>query len=369
MSEKKIVIIFLGDFFFDARSINMVRSLLLENYSITMICTYKNKIDYEEFKNVAFHNIVLRRGGIFRYIEFHNKVVEFLKKKFFNTIIAGDFYSLSSACVYKNTNIIYDCREIYTELAVHYYNPLYKQISCWYEKYFLKYVNTIITTAKTDEKLLKQKYPNLKHLHWGQIYNYPINYSRNRKLNLKKKLNIPISYTTIVYQGVIQKNRGIGQLIKLIKSSNDIVAIIIGSGEAKNHYINKTKELNVFDRVKFINKVPYLKLLDYTAECDVGWLVIKGRGISNQFAMPNKLFEYTLMGLPVISSPLQNIKEIIQKHDLGIIVDENSLSDQLNAVKYIKTNRIQYNHIRASIKKGFTWDIQHKKFINLINEK
>jgi len=369
MNEKKIAIIFLGDFFFDARCINMVRSLLLENYSITIVCTYIKKFDYKEFKNIEFHNIVLNRRGVGKYIEFHNNVVEFLKKKSFNTIIAGDFYSLSSACVYKNTNIIYDCREIYTELAVHYYNPLYKLLSFWYEKYFLKNVNTVITTAKTDEKLLRQKYPKFKHLRWGQIYNYPINYSKCKKLNLKKKFNISKNYTTIVYQGVIQKNRGIGQLIKLIKSSKDIVAIIIGSGEAKNHYIKKTKELNVLDRIKFINKVPYLELLNYTAECDIGWSVIKGRGISNQFAMPNKLFEYTLMGLPVISSPLENIKDIIIKYNLGIIVDEKSINDQLSAVEHIKNNKNKYKHIGITIKRDFTWDIQHEKFIDLINEK
>ena len=189
MNKKNIAIIFLGDFFFDARCINMARSLLLENYSVTIICTYKNIINYEEFKNIRFHNISLHKGGVFRYIEFHNQVMRFLKNKVFDTIIAGDLYSLSSACMYKYKYkyIIYDCREIYTELAVHYNKPLYKQISYCYEKKFLKYVNTVLTTAKTDEKLLRQKYAVFKHLNWKRIYNYPINCSEDKKIDLKKK--------------------------------------------------------------------------------------------------------------------------------------------------------------------------------------
>jgi len=366
--NKSVVLIFLGDFFFDARCINMAQSLLSTNNPVTIICTYKNIINHEKFKNIKFYNITLNMRGVFKYFEFHSKVVQFLKNKNFDTIIAGDLYSLSSACVCKNTNIIYDCREIYTELAAHHSKPFYKKISYLYEKYFLKYVNTILTTANTDEKLLKQKYRKFNHINWSQIYNYPINCAKKIQ-NLKNKFNIPINHTTIVYQGVIQKYRGIGQLIKLIKSSDNITAIIIGDGESKYHYIHQAKQLNIVDRVKFINKIPYLELLDYTAGCDIGWLVIKGKGISNQFAMPNKLFEYTLMGLPVISSPLQNMQEIIEKYNLGIIVDEDSLDEQVNAIKYIINNKIQYKHIKETIKVNFTWDVQHEKFINLINGK
>jgi len=371
MNKKNIAIIFLGDFFFDARCINMARSLLLENYLVTIICTYKNIINYEEFKNIRFHNISLHKKGVFRYVEFHNQVVHFLKNKVFDTIIAGDLYSLSSACSYKykNINIIYDCREIYTELAVHYNKSLYKQFLYRYEKFFLKYVNIILTTAETDEKLLKQKYAVFKHLIWRRIYNYPINYSEDKKMDLKKKLNIPTNHTTIIYQGVIQKNRGIGQLIKLIASSGDVTSIIVGDGEDKEYYINKAKQLDVVSRVKFIMRVPYLELFDYTTECDIGWLVIRGRGVSNQLAMPNKLFEYTLMGLPVISSQLKNIQEVVKKYNLGVLVDENSLDEQLDAIQYIKNNGIQYDHIKETVRKNFIWDIQHKKFINLINEK
>ena len=369
MIKKNIVIIFLGDFFFDARCINMARSLLKANHSVTIICTYNKIIDDEKFNDIQFHNIRLQRKGPLRYLEFHGKVVKLLKNKTFDAVIAGDLYALSSARLFKNTHIIYDCREIYTELSAHISKPLYKKVSCWYEKYFLKYVNTILTTADSDEKLLKKKYGCFKHLKWYIVYNYPINYKNYKKHNLKIKFNIPTNHTTIIYQGVIQKHRGVGQLIELIKSSDNITAIIIGGGESKDHYIQKTKQLNIINKVIFINKVPYLELLDYTADCDIGWLVIKGQGISNKLAMPNKLFEYTLMGLPVISSQLKNMERIIKKYNLGVIVEENNVDQQINAVQHIMNNQAQYVHIKKTIVEKFIWDLQHDKFIKLINEK
>ena len=369
MNKKNIVIIFLGDFFFDARCINMTRSLLLENYSITIICTYNKKIDYDEFADVKFYNVNLRHKGVFRYIEFHRHVLRILNNKTFDVIIAGDLYSLSSASKYKKSHIIYDCREIYTELAAHHNKPFLKNILYWYEKYFLKYVNTILTTAESDEKLLQKKYHNISHLSWKIIYNYPARQFINKSLNLKQKLNISKEYITIVYQGVIHRGRGVGQLISVTKNNQNIISIIVGDGVDKDYYVQRAKNLNIIDRVKFIDKVPYLELFNYTSICDIGWLIIKSRGISNQLALPNKLFEYTFMGLPVISSPLENMQKIIEKYNLGKIVNENSTDEQLNAIEYIQNNPKEYAHIKEKINKKFTWDVQHQKFIDLINEK
>ena len=43
MKTKNIVITFLGDFNYDARCINMVNSLMKENYSITFIGVHEKK--------------------------------------------------------------------------------------------------------------------------------------------------------------------------------------------------------------------------------------------------------------------------------------------------------------------------------------
>ena len=155
----------------------------------------------------------------------------------------------------------------------------------------------------------------------------------------------------------------------LSQERNDAWFIIVGDGVDKDYYVQRAKNLNIIDRVKFIDKVPYLELFNYTSICDIGWLIIKSRGISNQLALPNKLFEYTFMGLPVISSPLENMQKIIEKYNLGKIVNENSTNEQLNAIEYIQNNPKEYAHIKEKINKKFTWDVQHQKFIDLINEK
>ena len=155
------------------------------------------------------------------------------------------------------------------------------------------------------------------------------------------------------------------ELIKLIQESSTITAIIIGDGEEKNLYVSQAKKYGIANRVIFLGKVPYLDLLEYTAACDIGWLVIRGHGISNQLALPNKLFEYAIMGLPIISSSLKNMRDIIKKYNLGFVVDDGDINDQLNAVEKINSGALQNNKKNVS---KLSWDVQHNTFIGLISE-
>ena len=58
-----------------------------------------------------------------------------------------------------------------------------------------------------------------------------------------------------------------------------------------------------------MDAVPYNDLFQYTAAADIGWLLINKKSISNKFALPNKLFEYILMGIPIVSSNIKNITD------------------------------------------------------------
>ena len=143
-------------------------------------------------------------------------------------------------------------------------------------------------------------------------------------------------------------------------------AIIIGDGPALNKYKKLVSEKNLNNKIYFLGKIPYLKMLSYTAGCDIGWLIIKPIGISNQFALPNKLFEYTLTGLPVIATQLENISPIIKKNNFGVCVNENNLEEQIQAINNIINNYSKYKHISSLTARQYIWNVQHKNFIEAL---
>ena len=50
MKTKNILIIFLGDFNYDARCVNMLRSFVSENHRVTLVGTHQDIINDTELK-------------------------------------------------------------------------------------------------------------------------------------------------------------------------------------------------------------------------------------------------------------------------------------------------------------------------------
>jgi len=246
-NKKHVALVYLGDFFFDARSINMALSLLKENYTVSVVGSFKNIIENTLFNKIFFHQIQLTKNNYLKYWEFYNKVKRILKINQYNTVIAGDLYALAAASTCKTTkNVVYDCREIYFELAAHINKPVHRYFNYLYEKHYLKEVNNIVVTANTDLVLLQKTYKKHKHLNWHVIYNYP--YKNIIKTPISKygfKHLIPKDNIKIIYQGVLQKGRGINKLIDLASICPFISVLIVGDGENKKNYFNYYNEKNI----------------------------------------------------------------------------------------------------------------------------
>tara|TARA_Y100000994_G_scaffold216292_1_gene193070 strand:+ start:388 stop:1494 length:1107 start_codon:yes stop_codon:yes gene_type:complete len=366
-SKQHIAIVYLGNFFFDARLINMSLSLQQNNYRVTIVDIHTTRLQSTLFNNIHFSPITLQSCGKLKYLEFHRKAKALLKQNQYDVIISGDLYSLSAVCAFKNKTkkIIYDCREIYFELAAHINKPLYKYWNYNFERYYLKYVDQIIVTANTDLQYLKETYQEFKNLKWNIIYNYPYSFKKNEGTSNMcfNKNNIKV-----IYQGVLQKGRGIKLLLDVAKSNNYIDAIIVGSGEHEQYYKQYNKKHNRYNNVFFIDMVPYLELLNITSNCDIGWAVITKQGLSNKFALPNKLFEYLMARLPVIGSDLPNITNVIVKYDVGKIITDISINTITKTINDIYNNKNLYRHNAQIASQYFNWDAQHNQFMEIINE-
>ena len=367
---KKICIVFLGDFWTDARCINMAQTILnSDKYSLSIISLQNTEQSFTNspFKGVRFFNLKISNIKILKYFNFHNKVKNIIKKNKFDIIVASDLYSLSGACS-SNNKVIYDSREIYSELEAHITKPLYRWFWKKYEKYYLQFIKDIIVTADSDSVFLRNLYP-FNALSFYTIFNYP-KYQQYIKTNLlREKFNIPDDHKIILYQGVIQNGRGISKLIQTINNSAKFSGVIIGNGVMKNKYINEVIKNDLESRIFFMDAVPYNDLFQYTAAADIGWLVINKTSISNKFALPNKLFEYILMGIPVVSSNIKNITNIIYKHNLGVVVNnEFAVLEYKQALSSLVAMNLSRFALHEIAKKHFIWEKQNQSFLTILSK-
>lgn len=199
-------------------------------------------------------------------------------------------------------------------------------------------------------------------------YSPPPDASSNR---LRQMMGFSDDIKIALYQGGIQENRRLDILVRAAHFvANNVRIIMMGYGES----VEKIKALivaeGVQDRVFVIPAVPYEELVATTASADIGLIVLDGNYSLNQkWCLPNKLFEAMMAGVPVLSSPLEAVEDLLRDYDVGVVV--NSLSPEsvgpaINALLADGEARARMRrNALAAAHQVFRWDVERLSLINL----
>ena len=77
--------------------------------------------------------------------------------------------------------------------------------------------------------------------------------------------------------------------------------------------------------------------MEYTGSADVGVALIEDSCVSYRLCLPNKLFEYTMAGLPVIVSNLPEMRRLVASFQVGVVCESNDFNDIANVIKLVST--------------------------------
>ena len=176
---------------------------------------------------------------------------------------------------------------------------------------------------------------------------------------------MPQEKIIFLYQGVLHEGRGIKQMIQLLLHFKNAHAVIIGKGCYKNELKNYTQTRGLANRTHFYGAVSYLELLELSADANIGFSLIKPISKSYEQALPNKLFEYALAGIPVIASKLPEMEKIINKYQIGYTVEYDDLEAQIQVIKKIldENNRTEIQQIAEQ---NLVWESQEDLFLKIL---
>ena len=168
----------------------------------------------------------------------------------------------------------------------------------------------------------------------------------------------------ILQGGGINIDRGGEELIEAIKVIEGVILIIAGRGDVMHNLKQKVFSLNITEKVKFFDMMPWNELMRYTKTADAGLCIDKDTNLNYRFSLPNKLFDYISAGIPVIAGNLQEITAVIKKYDLGLIIPEISPEEISDAIKRLKKNpdllnRLKKNAINAFV--DLSWEKESEK--------
>jgi glycosyltransferase involved in cell wall biosynthesis len=139
----------------------------------------------------------------------------------------------------------------------------------------------------------------------------------------------------ILHQGASAPDRGGEELIQAMAALPHAHLAFLGSSPFPG-FEDRLRELavavNVANRVHFLPSVPLSELLDWTADADVGVSMLQDTCENHRLALPNKLFEYLVAGVPVVVSDLPEVARLVREEKVGWTVppaDASGIADTL----------------------------------------
>lgn len=176
--------------------------------------------------------------------------------------------------------------------------------------------------------------------------------------------------TIVLYQGLLDYSRCIGEMIDSAKYySEGSVLVLLGGGKDEWAEPGQMKEFP--SNVVHLPYVPYPQLVAYTSSADVGMLFYRNTCRNNYFCAPNKLFEYMMMGLPVITNDYPGIKKFVEGENVGLCANPENPFEVARAVDKIASDPELYQEMKRNClrlsKDVYNWEMEFKKLQEAYN--
>jgi glycosyltransferase involved in cell wall biosynthesis len=319
---KKISISLLGNYFYDTRVTNLSASLKSEGCEVK-VNSFEWFISGTEYFNDGIKMFRLKKGKIslFFYISFAYKLTRELLKSKEDIYLAEDIYSLPFVTIvgkWKKGKIVYNSRELYAFIGGLKNRPVIQYMVKTIERFFIKRVDLVLTTGEMDSEFLEKFYGISNTL---VLRNIPLLNKASQKIDYRKMFNIGPDMVIMLYQGVLLNGRGVKLILNAMVNVPKSVLVLLGEGAQRKNFEDLSRTLNISDRVFFAGAIDQKELINYTAGADFGLAVIENISVSYYHALPNKLFEYIMADLPVLSSDLPQMKKVIEQYDVGVSID------------------------------------------------
>lgn len=141
------------------------------------------------------------------------------------------------------------------------------------------------------------------------------------KADARTRLGLPADASIVMYIGGLDGWKGVDTLYAAAeKLPNDVIVAVMGGKEEDVPTLSEKHP-----RVRFLGPRPYTELADNQAAADV--LILPNTGaseISARFTSPLKLFTYMASGVPVVTSDLPSIREVVDEKSAFFVPPDDS---------------------------------------------
>ncbi len=372
MSTPRVLLALTADVRMNARARKQIRALQEAGMHVTVLgLKTENSFPLPEAIHWIPSHIPSRSGPTF-FLTWHRKLSEHLAQLPAADIYhASDLYvlpALAHVAKHHGARLVYDARERYPYVAGTAGKPLVQRFWYYLERHYIHQADLVCTVSAGLARALRQDYGIPLPL---LLPNVPEYRKVSPTTHIRKHLQLP-SYTPILlHQGVMKSGRGCHLLMDAMRDLPEAVLVFMGHGPLQKLLERQVALLGLQQRVFFLPPVPPDELLSWTASADVGITLLEDVCENHRLALPNKVFEYLMAGLPVVASALPEMERFIQTYGVGRTVDPANRETLVNTLRQMVTDIRLRETIKAAIPRvweDYRWEHHVRRFIEAYKE-
>jgi glycosyltransferase involved in cell wall biosynthesis len=268
----------------------------------------------------------------------------------------------------RGKKVIWDVHEHYPNSILDKYyiaKPLRRLISKsfdLFERVAVRCFDYVIYTTA----FVGQRYQTMK-VRSAPIENYPI---------LKLSETFPRDpQKRIIYLGGMARIRGMVELIEafalVVRKHPDWELCLVGSSRPAS-FAQELKDLagklGVEANVKFIPWVPYEEKERWSSQAAMGVITYLPCA-NNTSCLPNKLFDYMLVGLPVVASDFPLYQDVVERNHCGLTVDPTRPAEIARALEYLIEHSGEAGQMgengRRAVLETYNWEKESRKLLHI----
>lgn len=373
--EKKVILSVTNDLSSEQRVHKVCLFLLNLGFDVLLVGRLKRKslpLEKRPYKTKRMF-LLFEKGALF-YAEYNIRLFFYLLFHKADILVANDLDTLLAnylASQLKGSILVHDSHEYFTGVPELKGRKLVKTIWEKIEQWIFPKLKYIYTVNDSIAKLYRDRYGvDAKVVRnfpfWQREDEWSVSFKKRQELGLPKDKKI------ILYQGSVNVDRGLLEVVEAMQYVNaDVLLLIIGDGDILPFVKEKVKKLLLDKKVWFINRVPFKELRSYTVCADLGISLDKDTNLNYRYSLPNKIFDYIHAGVPVLASNLTEIKKIFSSYDIGEMIENHSpqhIAEKINAIlrNTEKTERWKKNCRAAS--RELCWQNEEKTLKDIYYE-
>jgi len=299
------------------------------------------------------------KGRLF-YSEFNIRLFFFLLFKKMDCICAIDLDTILP-CYYisklKGVKRIYDAHEYFSQLDEVVGRP--KIYNFWHgiEKKMVPKFKTGYTVCDSLAEEFKKNY----NANYKVVRNVPSLVESNEQVR---------SENVILYQGAVNKGRGLDKLALAFKNVNAKLWVC-GNGNFMNEMRSVVQANGLSEKVIFFGMLPPEELKKKTAQAYIAVNPFERTGLNQYLSLSNKFFDYIHAGIPQVTMSYPEYKKINDQFKIAELIDDlvpETIANSINKILNDKELYLQLKQNCSAAKQELNWQNEKEKLVDFYKE-